>query len=90
MQPVSKAVKSRKSSSPKVDHAWFADRFESVGISQRGVAKELGIDHSSLANSMTGMRKLQIQEAIDLARILRVPLREIIERAGYDLRGIGL
>lgn len=77
-------------STPKIDHAWFTEQFEDVGLSQRGAARELGIDASSLAHALYGNRKLQIQEAIDLARVLRLPLRQVLERAGYDLNGVGL
>lgn len=80
----------KSSSPPKTDKVWFHAEFERAGISQRGAAAELDVDPSSLAHALAGKRKLQIQEAIDLARLLRLPLREILKRAGYDLHGIGL
>ena len=69
--------------SPNVDQAWFFARFDEVGLSLRAVAEKLDIDHSSLSHMLYGKRKLQIEEAIDMARIFDVTLEEVLVRAGY-------
>lgn len=87
---MAKPKKPKGRATPKIDRAWFLDQFEGIGLSQRGAARELGMDPSSLVTVLAGERRLLIQEALNFARVLKSPLREILERCGYDLDGIGL
>jgi plasmid maintenance system antidote protein VapI len=49
------------------------------------VAESLGIDPAALSYLLNGSRHLRVQEAVQLARILDVPLRVVLERWGLDV-----
>lgn len=68
-----------------VDTKWFKDRLADKGISLRKLATSLSINHTFLSKSFRGERRLQPQEAADVARILGVPFQDVIERAGVEL-----
>lgn len=53
-------------------------------ISQRELAKRLGVDHSALSLAFRGKRQMKMTEAADLARLLGVPVSEVMENAGIQ------
>lgn len=66
-----------------VDKKWFQDRFADAGTSQRNVASILGIHHASLAQTMAGKRRAQLDEVIELARICGTNVDEVIRKLGF-------
>lgn len=61
---------------------WLAVRLVEKQISQRRLATLMELDAGSLNRTIAGKRRLQINEATDLAKLLDVPLDEVLERFG--------
>lgn len=70
-----------------IDRVWLLARLEAIGMSQRGLARRLHVDAASVSRLAHGRRHLTFEEAVELARILVVPVREVIAHAGIDLDG---
>lgn len=67
-----------------IDTDWFRLRMEIQKISQRKLAKAIGMDPGALSLTLRGMRKMQIGEANRIAQVLLVPTVEVIRAAGID------
>lgn len=65
------------------DKEWFKSQSKLVGISQRSLAKTVGLDPSALNRSLRGARKFQMHEAALMARALGVPICEVIAKIGF-------
>lgn len=68
----------------KPDTRWFHDRMAERKISQRELARRIGIDPAGLSLTLRGKRTMRMHEAVDLARLLGVPLLELLVRSGVD------
>jgi len=73
-----------------VDKAWFLSRLEDQRLSVRGLARDMGIDASAVSRMLSGQRKMQMDEAKQIAHFLRVPVAEVMRHAGVsvDLDGM--
>lgn len=67
-----------------IDTDWFRLRMEIQKISQRKLAKAIGMDPGALSLTLRGMRKMQIDEANRIAQVLLVPTVEVIRAAGIE------
>lgn len=67
------------------DSAWFDARFRELGLLKSEGARALGMDGNVFGRCLSGRRKVQIGEAIALARLLRVPFSEMVRRLGHVL-----
>lgn len=56
-----------------------------AGLSQRALAKLIGVDHSAVSLMMRGRRKIQLEEAGALSSILHAPVGEILKHAGIPV-----
>lgn len=54
-------------------------------MSLRGLAQRMGMSHSQLSLTFGGHRKMQLDEAVQLAQIFNEPLHRIVENAGVSL-----
>lgn len=70
-----------------IDGEWLLARLAAVGLSQRQLAKRLHVDAASVSRLVNGRRHLTFEDAVDLARVLVLPVREVIQHAGIDLDG---
>lgn len=70
------------------DKHWFKVRLAELGHTQRALAKVLDIDPAAVTLMLQGKRKIELKEAVALARLLDVSVEEILERVGVDLRGV--
>jgi ribosome-binding protein aMBF1 (putative translation factor) len=50
------------------------------GLTQRGLAAKLRVPQSYIASIETGQRRLDLAELIDLARVLRFDLHELVRK----------
>lgn len=73
---------------PTPDDKWFKGRLAELGHTQRALARVLGLDPAAVSLMLRGKRKIEVKEAVALARLLDVPVDEILERVGVDLRGV--
>lgn len=72
----------------KVNKLWFIEHLADLGMSQRSLAKRLGIDPSSLTNTLNGKRQLKLREAGEIAGLLGVDVNAVLEAAGLAIRGV--
>lgn len=73
-------------SSP-IETEWFRERLAAKKLTQRAVARLLGINPSGLSLMLKGSRTMKLQEAAHLARLLGVPTTEVLARAGVEQDG---
>lgn len=62
--------------------AWFRERLADRELSQRGLAKLLGLDPAAVSLLLRGQRRMTPAEAKRLADVLGAPVTEILRRAG--------
>lgn len=77
-----------------IDREWFLERLQGRKISQRGLAKHLGLDPAAITLVFQGRRKITNSEAQQIASLLGVSVAEILRRAGVpasdDVRRVAI
>lgn len=68
-----------------VDRRYFESLMQGKDLSLRALASRMGLAHSQLSLTFSGLRKMQIQEAAELATIFGEPLHRIVEAAGVTV-----
>ena len=68
-----------------INTAWFQNRIADRRMSQRALARALGMDPGALSLTLRGKRTMKMTEAADIARLLGVPAEEVIENAGVSV-----
>lgn len=69
----------------KFNKRWFQNRLMDRSLSQAQAARLLNMQASALTRIFNGERRLQMDEAIELARIVSAPLDEVMLQAGMSL-----
>lgn len=72
-----------------INTQWFKDRIADKRLSQRGLARLLGIDHGALSLTLRGKREMKMVEAAEIARLLGVPAEDVMENAGVRIQSGG-
>lgn len=72
---------------PKIETEWFLDRLATRKLSQRGLAKLMGIDQAAVSLMLRGKRRITLEEAAQLAVLLDASTTEVLERAGMPVYG---
>lgn len=70
-----------------IDTRWFQDRLSDRGVSQRKLARVLGLDPAAVSLMLHGRRKFTAREAVDVAGVLAVEVDEVLRHAGVK-RGV--
>lgn len=65
-----------------IDSRWFQNRLADRRMSQRGLAKKLGLDPAAVSLMFRGKRRMQMHEAAEVARLLGCTMDEVLEHAG--------
>jgi transcriptional regulator with XRE-family HTH domain len=65
-----------------VDKRFFKALMAQQKLSMRAVAARMGLGHSQLSLTFSGKRRMQLDEANQLAKIFGVPLARVAEAAG--------
>ena len=68
-----------------VDTDWFQGRLAAKRMSQRGLARLMGLDPAAVSLMLRGKRKMTTTEAAEIARLLNVEVGEVMVRAGAVL-----
>jgi transcriptional regulator with XRE-family HTH domain len=68
-----------------VNTKWFQDRIRDADLSQRRLAKLLGLDSSALSLMFRGKRGMRIEEATQIAEILALPIDQVLAHAGVKV-----
>ncbi|OJF91189.1 DNA-binding protein [Rhizobium sp. 58] len=74
----------------EVDKDWFFSKLEEKNRSLRGLAKHMNLDPSAVSRIFSGQRKMQMQEAQEIAMFLGAPISEILSHAGLSIDLDGL
>lgn len=67
------------------DVQWFRSRLKDRNVSQRGLAKIMEVDAAALSRLFQGRRELRLHEAEQIAEVLAVPVREVLEHMGLRM-----
>lgn len=67
-----------------VNKRYFSDLMKDRKLSLREVARRMEVWPAALSRSLDEKRKMQMEEAVSLARILSVPLAEVLVNAGIE------
>jgi len=70
-----------------IDTQWFVDRLAQRDLSQRGLARLMGVDPAAVSLMLRGKRKITLEEAAQLAVLLDVSTTEVLQRAGLPTHG---
>lgn len=68
-----------------INKHWFSTVLADRQISQRRLAEMLSLDYGAMSRTFKGTRRLQIDEAAEIAKILEKPLDEVLTHAGIDV-----
>lgn len=68
-----------------VDGKWFDDQLATRDLSQRSLAKLMGLKPSTVNRLLRGSRRWQLSDVRLVAEILGVPAAEISARVGVDM-----
>lgn len=69
----------------KVNEDWFKEQLVLKRLSQRKLARHLGLDPSAITLTLKGKRRMQMDEAANIAVFLGVPVEEVLKNAGLTL-----
>lgn len=69
---------------PAFNARWFKDRCRALGITQRVIAEKMKLNPATVTAMFSGDRKIQMNEAVELARLLRTDLDEVLAAAGIS------
>lgn len=64
---------------------WFKDRLAEKKLSQRGLAKLLGVDAAAVSLMLRGLREMKIDEAKQIAVILGVSVEEVLAHVSMPI-----
>jgi len=66
----------------RVDTRWFQGLLADKQISQRRLARTIGLDPAAVSLMFNGKRKMSAAEAAAIAKVLGIDVQEVILRAG--------
>lgn len=70
-----------------INTTWFKDKLLEKQLSQRGLAKLMGLDSAAVSLMLRGKRQMRIGEATQIATFLGVSAEEVIAHVGGALDG---
>lgn len=65
-----------------VENSWFRGRLSDRNLSQRQLAKHLGLDPAAISLMLRGRRKANAKEIAEMAKLLGVGVEEVMTRLG--------
>lgn len=68
-----------------VNAKWFRAQLSERGMSQRELSRKLGLDQSAISLTLSGRRRMQFSEAAEIARLMGLPVSEVLRNAGVPL-----
>lgn len=70
---------------PKVNSGWFVDKIADRRLSQRRLAKQIGMHPSAMSLLFSGDRAMSAREACEIAAALGEPVTEVLKHAGMPI-----
>lgn len=71
----------------KIDDKWFRLHIDRAGYSLRQFSAKIGMDPSGWQRTLSGKRRLQLDEAQRVADVLGAELSDVLSHAGLKIRG---
>lgn len=73
----------------EIDAEWFKDKLAEKRVSLRGLARHMEMDPSAVSRMLSGQRRMQMEEARQIALFLGTTISEVMSHAGMavDLDG---
>lgn len=72
-----------------IDKAWFLARQTDLKMSGTEFARRLGMDKGSWSRTLAGNRKMTDEEKVKAAKIIGIPLHELLPHVGLPVRAPG-
>lgn len=72
-----------------MDTQWFRARLADRGLSQRALARQMGLDAGAVSLMLRGRREMKLTEAAEIARLLGAPAEDVIAAAGVRISSGG-
>lgn len=72
-----------------VNTEWFRSKLQERRLSQRGLAKLMGLDSSAISLMLRGRREMKLAEAAQIAALIGVPAEEVLANVGVNMRNEG-
>lgn len=69
----------------EINVQWFREQLAARGMSQRQLARKLGLDQSAISLTFSGRRRMQFKEAADIAHLIGLPVSEVLKNAGVPV-----
>jgi DNA-binding Xre family transcriptional regulator len=73
-----------------INTKWFTDRLAERRLSQRQLAKLMGMDSAAVSLMFRGKRKMTLEEAAQLAVLMQSSTQEVLEAAGVPMNSARL
>ena len=72
-----------------IDAKWFRARLKDARLTQRALAKQLGIDPAQVTHLFAGRRRMQLDEATVIAQFLNTTVEDVLNHAGLPVQADG-
>lgn len=69
---------------PHIDTHWFQSQLADRRLSQRKLAQLMGVDPGAVSLMINGKRRMTMEEAAEIARLLHVDVTEVMTKAGVS------
>lgn len=69
----------------EINQSWFQERLAALKISQRQLAKRIGLDPAAVSYMFAGKRRMTMDEARSIAEHMLVPVTEVMRQAGIEV-----
>lgn len=70
---------------PELNKSFFTDRLRAIKLSQRQLAKKIGLDPAAVSYMLSGKRRMTMPEAKAIADQILVPVTEVMRQAGIEV-----
>lgn len=64
---------------------WFRQKLSERKLSQRGLARQMGLDPAAVSLMLRGQRKMTNEEALQIGGFLGVKVTEVLRQAGIEV-----
>ncbi len=68
-----------------INAKWFREQLADKQLSQRQLARLIGMDQSAISLTFAGKRRMQFKEAAEIARLIGLPVSEVLRNAGVPV-----
>lgn len=69
-----------------INSEWFASKLAERDMSQRSLARLMGMDASAMSLMLRGKRKITLEEAAQMAVLLNVTTNDVLQQAGVPVQ----